>query len=1413
MNQKIIYNMYSSFKIHIIFKIPSILFFILLLNILSYGSCGGNKQLPHLDNSITNNQHGNQSSVTSIEECIEAARPNHEITWCNNKNEGFIEYYLTGQNNECAFAAFGTTRQEAIKKLRETINSPAAHHHRFIRDLIARAIEYDSQNSQLIRTIFKEIPDRYSFKEANIQNRYLDYYAQPGKMIECAVNYNANGDRLPDELIHYTLLDALAYLYQQQLIVYGKTETGHNLIRLHQLAIEPKYPPIKYLVLSNSHFNRLVRSNQEVERQQALAEENIHLSRLRQNIEQAQHSDNLTSLSKSSFELDLNEVSEFNTPTQAEEVVEQMHPNHKIIWRNDKNKEFVEYYLNRQNNDCVFYAFGTTRKEAIKKLHETIYYDSEKHHINIKRIIAQAIKYDKHQGKEIAIFGRNLARGFSDALNIQRCYLDYYAHPDRIIECTGDYDEDGNRLNNKNFTLLDALAYLYQTNLIVYLKKETERRLIPFREFIIRSKSPLPIKYLVLSGSHFNKLVPNNQEVEKQQALLEEEAYLSYLNQSIEQSKLPSSFIQTTTAEEDEIEDENELQNGSHSQALSSNSTSQSITTFTFTEKELQKFLNTTYKRIILSGCTSYQDSQKKAYKYLQVKERGYNNNALLQMATIQARAKLIFEHKFKLPTQERETIIINLRDAIQHFITNHHNNANKAFRLLTNYGWIYIGKAERLLGNLQQAYEAFTKVDGGYTHAGNLDLAEMMVDDEFIPPNLGEQSIEEYIQGLLYVKGNINTESRSIKRKADSSRTEEDDLDETQSDYQYARRIAHPIYRNAKKSKTRENRVRKRASRKEAYNQATARRDSTTQTTARVEQHINSSTVQPSNIVNSAVSNNQEESSTTGDISEIEYEQPRRNSETTFSTFNSGKNSFRKRNSITNQEGEPNRKKARIESSLSPLSTPPLSGSETEEELNENSNIQGADIDQFVEEIRSWIEPPKKLKECRTLIVKGKSSRYGQAHFYYLEALELAQELDAPILQAEALIGLGDAQYNGHGKTRIDWYFDALKIIRENRDNRLRSQIYIGLGNARHIDIKHPYKYSWYLAALKIAQKIGDNKLTVRALIGLANVKYTDETHPQYYSWYFDALKIVEKNEDNKLRAQIYIGLGNAQYKRDGKTSTDWYVNALKIVEKYEYTKLKAQVYIGLGNVHYNKRGKIQKDWYLDALKALEEDGDDKLKAQAYIGLGNAQYNGHDGKTRIDWYLDALKIVERNGDNKLKTQVYIGLGNVQYKRDGKTSIDWYLNALKLLEKDGDDKLKAQAYIGLGNAQYNGHGKTEIDWLLDALKIVERNGDDKLKAQAYIGLGNARYIDETHLYNCNWYLEALDILKENKDDNLKVQALIGLGNVRYTDETHSHNYTWYLEALDILKENKDDKLKVQVLIGLDNSKGPVANRR
>lgn len=424
----------------------------------------------------------------------------------------------------------------------------------------------------------------------------------------------------------------------------------------------------------------------------------------------------------------------------------------------------------------------------------------------------------------------------------------------------------------------------------------------------------------------------------------------------------------------------------------------------------------------------------------------------------------------------------------------------------------------------------------------------------------------------------------------------------------------------------------------------------------------------------------------------------------------------------------------------------------------------------------------------------------------WYFKAIDLSRQINNSQTLARAFIGLGNDRYKDNEHPNgYEWYLEALMNSQGLAPDYL-CQIYIGLGNEEYTDAEHPASESWYYQALDLLKNTNEGSIMARAFVGLANKFFVGREFARSQSYCLQALKALGGIKDPCLLAQIYIGLGDANYS-DARhpDSTAWYIEAVKILKGCPHAEiLYARAYLGLGFARYVDQEHLDPlTWFLDVIDILRDSDEKKFLGQAYLGLGRGKYQNE----ALKWLLLAEAALKNINEPRLIANAQIALGDAGHCDSVHLhSYDWYLSAIEKLGTVKESAALAHAYIGLANARYcDGAHPHDYDWYLDAIKVLKSDPNPFLLANAYIGLGNTRYTDREHPNDYDWYLAAIKEIASQKHSNLVAKAYIGLGNTGYTDQSHRRDWEWYLEAIKIVDSEKEPCVFAEACIGLGNT--------
>jgi hypothetical protein len=810
-----------------------------------------------------------------------------------------------------------------------------------------------------------------------------------------------------------------------------------------------------------------------------------------------------------------------------------------------------------------------------------------------------------------------------------RQYLDHYKATNEPVKHT--LTRDG-----RTFSFIHAIAYSLDMNLMIY-NKQDDNILIAVNKFNIDGNTKTTHLLFDSENNNYNLLLPPN-------------AAIDVKRNAEEEDRRAREFIFYTTlfsdnSTEEDSQSDSDVYETMH--PVTEDAMDVDGPRFTFTEDDFARFLHNKIKR--LPGIDhGRQNHLRVAYEYCEDKKT-HTLDPNKKFTFLLGQAKLLLERNYLGEEQnEQREALRNVFDAMQ----TQHGIKDR----LTHYGKTYRIKHLVKLTRYQEAYNLFKTLSQKFTQTSRVDIAGIIIENNFIPEEFS--SAEE---ARKYAVDLITTTTVGRRRQSQSGNKSNT-----------VNNLGAPDYLNSTVPQTKKGSLLRRARRQ---NRAVPI-DSTAEA---VDEQLDILDTFNIRRVDDEIDSTSGTSRVSG---QARVSSPYRSST--------------KRKRSSSEDDERPRKKARIlEEGSSSKNVKSARGDRVPRTRLHSPEDEGNSTDLWEEENdqETFFYSPDfntQKDRARKYIYWGKSLKNDVASDKYKKALEIAREIHDQTLEAQALIGLGNAKYTNSDHPHNDyWYLEAREIAHQIHDQTLEAQALIGLGNARYTNSDHPHNDYWYLEAREIAREIHDQTLEAQALIGLGNARYQNTQSP----WYRDALDIACQIHDQNLEVQALIGLGNARYTHsDHPHDYDWYRDALEIAHQIHDQTLEAQALIGLGNARYTDKAHSRSDWYLKVLDIAREIHDQSLEAQALIGLGNARYTNSDHSHNDYWYLKALEIAHEIHDQTLEVQALIGLGNYSCsQRDNSKGITYYKKALKLCKDRKQVKLlnekirNAEKYLNKNN--------------------------------------------------------------------------------------------------------------------------------
>jgi tetratricopeptide (TPR) repeat protein len=237
----------------------------------------------------------------------------------------------------------------------------------------------------------------------------------------------------------------------------------------------------------------------------------------------------------------------------------------------------------------------------------------------------------------------------------------------------------------------------------------------------------------------------------------------------------------------------------------------------------------------------------------------------------------------------------------------------------------------------------------------------------------------------------------------------------------------------------------------------------------------------------------------------------------------------------------------------------------------------------------------------------------YQKAIDYYLQSLEIAQEIGDRQGIGNSLGNLGNAYYSlGDYQKAMDFYQHSLEIKREIGDRQGIGASLNNLGNAYYSLGEYQKAIDYYQQSLEITQEIGNSQGIGNSLGNLGRVHGSLGDYQKAIDYYQQSLEIAQAIGDRQGISSSLMGLGNAYYSlSEYQKAIDYYQKSLRIAQEIGDRQGSSSSLGNLGNA-YGSLGEYQKaiDHYQQSLEIKREIGDRYGEAMAWINLGLVQKN-----------------------------------------------------------------------------------------------------------------------------------------------------------------------------------------------------------
>ena len=382
--------------------------------------------------------------------------------------------------------------------------------------------------------------------------------------------------------------------------------------------------------------------------------------------------------------------------------------------------------------------------------------------------------------------------------------------------------------------------------------------------------------------------------------------------------------------------------------------------------------------------------------------------------------------------------------------------------------------------------------------------------------------------------------------------------------------------------------------------------------------------------------------------------------------------------------------------------------------------------------------------------------SNWPLATVAYTVAYEIAQAMEDPQGQAQALLGLGHvARLHDELVAATKHYHQALVLYQAVEDRLGQAKALRGLGEVAEQRDELAGASEHYRQALALYQAVEDRLGQAYALRGLGEVARQRGELEAAAVHYSEALALFRAVESRQGQAQALFGLGEVARQHDElEAATAHYSEALTLFQAVDYRQGQAQVLLGLGEVARLRSELAGATVHYHQALALCQAVVNRLgQAQVLLGLGEVAGQRGELEAAAVHYSEALALSQAIENRRGQAFALRGLGEVARQRgELEAAAAHYSEALALSQAVEDRLVQATALRGLGDvARQRGDLVEATEYYHRVLALHRAVESRQGQAQALFGLG-AVAMSRSQLQDArNYAQEALRLSKAVED--------------------------------------------------------------
>ena len=251
-------------------------------------------------------------------------------------------------------------------------------------------------------------------------------------------------------------------------------------------------------------------------------------------------------------------------------------------------------------------------------------------------------------------------------------------------------------------------------------------------------------------------------------------------------------------------------------------------------------------------------------------------------------------------------------------------------------------------------------------------------------------------------------------------------------------------------------------------------------------------------------------------------------------------------------------------------------------------------------------------------------------------------------------------------------------KAIQTTIDQLVKAKAYTLLGIANTMKSNYAIALDYYYSALKIVEELKDEKRIATTLFNLGNVYSSLKDYQKANDYYIKSLKL-DNDLDSAKDIYCNIGLNFISLKKYDKALL-YFEKSLKLIKNNESGKaVKIYCLKGIGETYYYQNNlELARKYFLDAIELNKEINDNYILAESIRGIGNIyldqgknekQVNKKNEllKNAISSYEKSLELSKQVSDFNNLSETYINLSEAEnLLGNPKYALELFQNGTKL---------------------------------------------------------------------------------------------------------------------------------------------------